>query len=460
MAEKTKGTTPKTSSPKSSLPGILGGVGGVFIVLAILFFIAPEPKHTQGFETLVEVVADADSKEELAPPESLKDHRRPSWKTYYGKTTPGFFGKKTDALLSWLGVKKRPSWDASYFVHLLEKRIKEREEKGLSAKYEYVRRIVPTEKSRIIVWGDLTGAYHSMVRGLKKLHSLDIIGEDLKLKNKDDYILLTGDAAARSPFIMELLTLIMKLEEQNPGRMLYITGNNERRGSWYTYGLREALEMRAKHLEKDKPLYKVAEHYFETLPLAVYASIPPHNTNEFVRFSHFAQEVPTKETYREFVEILDDSYYSSELLKNRKEGESTVVKLSKTRGEPDPDPVNVRITLKSYRKTKEYQKNFGLRFLVPDKNATAWAAISSPTIFVHKILKFYNDAFSIIQCGKRVEDWTITLYTRDMREKKEFETMTYNFLTGKSLTGGADLQAAEEIKKKKKGKAPEKDTKK
>jgi hypothetical protein len=48
-----------------------------------------------------------------------------------------------------------------------------------------------------------------------------------------------GDLAARTPFIMELLTVVMKLEERNPNRILYLTGNNERRGAWYTYGLRE-----------------------------------------------------------------------------------------------------------------------------------------------------------------------------------------------------------------------------
>jgi hypothetical protein len=51
-------------------------------------------------------------------------------------------GKKTNNLLSWLGIAKRPLWSPSYFVNLLNKRIEEREKKGLSSKYEYVKMII------------------------------------------------------------------------------------------------------------------------------------------------------------------------------------------------------------------------------------------------------------------------------------------------------------------------------
>lgn len=436
---------------------VVGALGGILVILAALLFVAPQPKYKMGFESIKEATADANSKEELAAPESYKDHRRPSWKTYHGKTQPGFMGKKINNLMSLIGVKKRPNWSPSYFKYLLEKTTAEREKSGRSADYEFVERIVPTEKSRIIVWGDMSGAYHSMVRCLEKLIDLGIMNEDLTLKSKDDYLAFMGDVASRSPFLMELLTLIMKLQERNPNRVIYMTGNNERRGSWYPYGLREELMAKAPEFStKEAPYYKVVEKYFETLPLGIYISVPPHADKDFVRLSHFAMETPSKETYREFVELLDDSYYSKELLADRKMGENAVVKLSAKRDAPDLDLVNVRVIMKSYRKMKEYQKNQGLRFIVPDKGASAWTALSSPTVFANKFFDFWSDAFVVIQAAPRIEDWTITLHNRDIRKKDPFKSVEYNFLSGKEA--GAEEVAAPEkkIEEKKEMEVPKK----
>lgn len=424
----------KPASPKNNSFIFASIVGGLLILLAVLFFIAPPPQWTSGFETIDEVVADANSKEELAAPESYKDHRRPSWKTYHTKTQPGFIGKKINNLLSWIGIARRPNWSSSYFVHLLEKRIKEREAKGLVSKQEYVMRITPNKRSRFIIWGDMSGAYHSMVRALQKLIKLDIFDGNLKLKNPNDYVAFMGDVASRSPFIMELLTLIMKLEERNPDRIAYMSGNNERRGSWYPYGLREEIGFKAPHLtSEEKPLYKVIERYFETLPLGTYISVPPHKDTDFVRLSHFALETPSKETYREFVEQLNDTYYSKALLEDRTELVNKVVLLPEKREVPDVERVSVRAIIKSYRKMKEYQKNAGLRFLVPDKSATAWTILSSPTVFANKYFDFWDDAFVILQVAPALEDWTIELHTRDIRKKDNFRQIKYEFLSGEEI---------------------------
>lgn len=416
----------------------------IFVILFLLFLFIPAPKITSGFENIDDIKRDAAQKEETAQPEDYKDHRRPSWKTYHTRCKKSFLKRKVDNFLMFFGLKSKPTWSPEYFKKLLEKQIKEREEKKYLA--EHVCRVVPSDKARFIVWGDLTGAYHSVVRALEKLISLGVMDKNLKLVSPDDYIVFMGDAAARSPFIMELLTLMMKLMEQNGDKVFYITGNNERRGAWYTYGLREEIQMKAGHLTTEKkPLYKVAERFFETLPLGIYVSVPPHDSTDFVRFSHFSMEVPSKETYREFVELLDDSYFSEKLLENRKQGEGRVIKLEKDRNEPDSELVTVRATIKSYRKLKEYQKNAGLRLLDPDKSATAWTILSSPTVFAQHLIKFFEDAFVILQLAPKIRNWTITLYNRDMRTDEAFSSIEYNFISGK-LT-------SEEVKRDKQKKA-------
>jgi hypothetical protein len=421
------------------------GLLGVLVFLGILLFLAPSPIYKAGLENINEAVADSNSKQELADPEDYKDHRRPSWKTFHEKTQPGFLGRKVNNLLSWVGIKSRPNWSPGYFKYMLEKRIQERTASGRVA--EYVERLVPTETSRLIVWGDLSGAYHSVVRGIQQLIKLNIIDENFVLKSKDDYILFMGDAASRSPFIMELLTLMMKLEEKNPNRVIYITGNNERKGAWYSYGLREEILAKAPELtSEEKPLYKVAEQYFETLALGVYASVPPHASKDFIRFSHFSMEAAAEEEYRPFMNLLDDAYYSTKLLEDRKVGENTIIKLSAEHGIPDPSPVSVKVIFNSYRKIKEYQKNAGLRFLVPDKGASAWTVLSSPTVFAIKVFNFKDDAFTIVQAAPKLEDWTITLWTRDIMTKEEFHSLTFNLLSGKEISSdaGKNVGAGEE----------------
>jgi len=424
-------------------------IAGTLVVLVLLFFIVPSPMYKKGFENLNEVLADAASKEELAAPESLKDHRRPSWKTYHSKTQPGFVGRKLNALMSWIGIRKRPAWSASFFKNLLDERIKAREAKGLSSSYEYVHRLVPTDKSRFVIWGDMYGAYHTLTRSLKKLNELGILDDDLKIKSKDDYFVWMGDVNMRSPFVMELLSLIMKLDSLNEDRIIYMAGNNERGGSWYPLGLREEISFKAPHLTSEaNPLYKTIEKYFETLPLGVYASVPPHQNNDFVRMSHFSMVRPSKESYRPLFELLRDEFFSAELLKDRKEGVNKVIKLSDKPGDPDPEQVNVRAIIKAFRKTREYQENPGLLYLVPEESASAWTLLSAPTVFVQKVLNFYNDSFSIVEVGPKIEDWTITLYYRDIRGPKEFKTKKFNFLSGKDINGQVEDEVKESTENK------------
>ena len=75
-----------------------------------------------------------------------------------------------------LGLNTKPVWHQSYFKHLLEKTIERRKAEGF--KSEHIVRLTPRPGSKFIIWGDLAGAYHSVVRGLKKLIDLDFIDEN------------------------------------------------------------------------------------------------------------------------------------------------------------------------------------------------------------------------------------------------------------------------------------------
>ena len=184
---------------------IVIALGSIVVLFIGLLFIVPNPSYKIGFENIDEVRIDTERKEELVPLEN-KDFRAPSWAKYHKKNNPGFFSRKFSNLLSLSGLKKRPVWSPSYFKFLLEKLLDQNVKKDLEK--HHVVRIVPSEKTRFIVWGDLAGAYHSLYRGVEKLVSLKMLDENLKLTSPDDYIIFMGDAVNRSPFIMEELSLI------------------------------------------------------------------------------------------------------------------------------------------------------------------------------------------------------------------------------------------------------------
>ena len=45
----------------------------------------------------------------------------------------------------------------------------------------------------------------------------------------------------------------------------------------------------------------------------------------------------------------------------------------------------------------------------------------------------FYDAFVVVQHSKEVQDWIITLYNRDIRDKKDFEERSSYFFTGRKI---------------------------
>jgi len=399
--------------------------------LFLIFLLAPTAKQTSGFENLDEVILFAQKQNELATPDNMDDPERPSWRKFLTKRQPSWLRRKTNNLLEFLTLRK-PIWSPGYFRYMLKKQANGKIDKKQIS--EYVVRLCPNKNSRFIIFGDLEGAFHSLIRDLQKLKSLNIIDNSLKLINSNDHLVFMGDAAASSPFIMELLTLIMKLDERNPEKVFYLAGNIERRGSWDNYGLGEELMIKGKHLPTSPfSMPDLVEQYFHTLPLGIYLSIPPHNTNNFVRISHFSMIIPGKDTYKEFVDLLDDSRYEKQLTENRQDKKAKIIRLSTKQEKGSPFAVDVKVIIKSVFKAKEHKKHDGLHILMQDKNAMAWTPLSGPTAFNKKFNDFYNDAFTILQLAPQLNDWTIKLYYRDVRTKEDFKTNNFNFLTGAQL---------------------------
>jgi len=392
------------------------GVMGLLVSIAFILVTFVSSHHAiNGFNTLEELVQYADHTPEL-PPMDNTNMVRPDYSSWYRATQPSWVTRKWRALLTSFGMSKPFTWSAEYFLsllHLTEVRLQ-----SYKVEKNIVFKITPTPNSRFIVIGDLSGAYHSLVRDLLQLKKLSILDNTLKIIAPDTYLIFMGDAISRSPYGMETLGVIFRLMEVNPETVVYLRGNHEDNKYWESFGLKEQLEIR---LGTDAPdSVETINRIFMRLPLGLYLPLfkTPHH---YVRLSHLSKAESSKlreELYAHFLEAKQKgSIDRHEITKTVEHNEATVI-----------DAV-----LHSEKKRHTYQMSDGLRQLPSDEGVIAWTVMSAPTLVNQKGFQCYDDAFVIIQAAEGKDEWSITLYSNDTRETKGFITKSFSFFTGLPL---------------------------
>ncbi len=378
-----------------------------------------------GFATLQEAKKYAQMKQELPPIEN-KNLLNPEYTSFHKREIEGPYLKKWNSFLRFIGMKKEPLWKVEEFQRLLNTVIVGRDEGRV------IFRFTPKVGSKFVVFGDVQGAFHSFVRCLDELkNNLGIIDDNLRIVKTDHYLVFNGDLIDRSPYILETLTLAMRLMEQNPDKVFYIRGNHEDRELWQNFGLRRELEIRAASISKeDPPLGSEVKRFFNTLPIALFLRIA--GLPEFVCYSHYGLEEGR----------LKKRYYSDFLLKGDYEKIKT---FDLDTARKTKKFVSVEVILKGVSRSTSYIETDGLTLLTPDHGATAWGMLSAPTQVYRKIYDFYYDAFSMVDvAGLSVDDWTITLHHRDVLKNEGFKQKGYYLVSGHSkeklpLKGSIDI---------------------
>ncbi len=390
------------------------------LLTTTIILLTPSPYFKDGFKNLKELQAYADQTNEQTPMENA-DTLRPEFTKYYQSQIPTFSQKiknKIKLLLYLAGIKEKPVWSVSFFKTILENTEKSRKNSGHTDNLIY--KIQTDPSSKFVIFGNMQGAFHSLVRCLNKIKELGIIGDDFKVTNSNNYIVFMGDLVDRSPFTLEIFTVALKLIEANPQNVIYLRGNHEAKDYWQEHTLKTELQIRAAHLSKEPiPLQKEVSSFFNTLPLAIYLTVPKA-VNNFIRISEFA---------RSENEILNEINYADFLTKPQSSKFDYLV--IKEPYEPKPDiNINIKASIHNEKKRKTFQKSEGLRLLAPDMDSVSWNILSCPTIVYQKALDFYNDAFVILSASDSLENWEITLYSRDVRTKDPFKETRFNFLSG------------------------------
>ena len=409
---------------------VAGAVGGFFLLIFIVALVMPEASNPTLFMSL----SSLQNYTKIFPENPTRDNKsivKPEYEAFYTENQPSFFGKTFGNLLRVMGLSAPALWSSRAYADLMQQLIDAREKKEY--KGSHILKLKTPGKARFFVFGDQQGALHSLVRNLAKLKELEVIDENLKIKNDSDFIVFLGDVVSRSAYSMETMMIIMRLLEKNPEHALYVRGNHETDNYWQNYGLKKQLEMMAEGVLKSGekfPMESMVGRFFLTLPVAVYAGVPPDLDSKFVRFSHEGGDEFT-------IEKINIGLYA-EFLKKASSDLLSCFPIAGLSGSGDADGVETKAIVRCEVKRKSFQSMDGLRQLSPEDGVPSWTIFSAQTAIYQEGVSFFNDAFGMITTAEEIDDWKITLYYQDVRKIDGYKTRSCNLISGEDVSDSKD----------------------
>ncbi|MGB8366784.1 MAG: ABC transporter substrate-binding protein [Candidatus Babeliales bacterium] len=361
-----------------------------------------------GFYKLADLQEYAAMHPEL-PSSDDEDWLDPDYTTFHQDLYQGFIARFAQLF----GLQKKPVWTPNYFEKLLQSIVKEREKQKLSGRL--VAHIQLLQPAKFYIWGDLHGAFHSLVRALEWLYKNDVITQDLKIVDPSHYFVFNGDAIDRSPYTLETLSILFLLLERNEKQVFYIRGKHEVEGHWQNFSLNRELHVRiGDSSEKKKPLIELVRKFFNTLPLALYINTKK-NDSQVIRISHYGRDSLgiDEEYFGNFwneTNKEDIMYYD---VRNKKKSKKSV-------------SVEAMITtedlLRESRTINGDPKDItGLGLLDQEYGSMTWAILSAPIMPYQTHYNFYSDAFAVLDVKTPISDSTITLYNQNLKKKDGFK---------------------------------------
>lgn len=318
------------------------------------------------------------------------DWINPIYDEYYRLLYEGY----AEILRSYLRVRTPELWNQHRFKKLLVR--------AQSCMPEYTESgpaIVLTPETRCVVWGDLHGAYHSLVRSSRQLIAMQVCDEHLTIIDPDTYFIFLGDAINRSPYSLETLQLLCELIIRNPQRVIYLAGHQESGKHWQEGTMRRALQIRVEsYMQDDRiPLEESIDAFFEKLPRSA-TFITPED-GKHIKLSHQLQP------------------YTGERIDT-----TVAVRIIGEDRELLPIPGK------------------GFEFITYYEDSALWSLLSAPVQLYNQHLGFYNDTFLIITGAPQIARVFGDFYYSDARLATSFKKITYQLAFGIEGDRGATVE--------------------
>lgn len=395
-------------------------------IIVLVFVLIPEPHYKDGFRTLTELQEHAQTLDEFIKMEG-KNVFFPRYESYYQKNFAPSLWKtmklKAQWLLTTLHVMRKPVFSESFFKTILESVTAYRKERGWTG--AFIQKIEVNENSKLVVFGTTQGAFHGLIRYLEQLKNMGLINEDLKITNPDYYLIFLGNVVNRSPYTLESFSIVLRLLQRNPENVIYLKGTNEFPDYWKQHTLRRELELRVNKLSSSSiPLQHEVDTFFSTLPMTLYCTIPflSDATLYYFKCAGFIED-------ERFFKLIDAPRYASFLKQNTPH---KLVAFDLHNGKDnDPEANNLKslAIVRDIRKRDSYEEMDGLRLMPPTKGITTWTVLSTAAEPYRLSIKFFYDAFVIIEPAPKQEDWKIILYNKNVMnvQNKTFQKRSFSF---------------------------------
>lgn len=257
--------------------------------------------------------------------------------------------------------------------------------------------LIGAEGDKFIFLGDLHGAFHSFLRDLQELERQGLITQGLKIANGSRVVLL-GNVIARSPYSLQLLTLICLLLERNPDRFFLMGSENEKNGFWDNF-----LNMRIALITYNRPWWE------SNLKKPRSPALPLEN-----ELTEFFNSLPDTLVLRYKDVALGKVYFAQEQI-----NPDLLVQAS-----------TKALILGDTQQMGMAKRYAGLKFVGYNYGTTCWSIMSSPVTANQDHLGFYLDSFVILTLGKNFRDGSLTHYFRDVRKKEGFSKYYADLLSG------------------------------
>lgn len=297
--------------------------------------------------------------------------------------------------------------------------------------HKHVLQVATKPGDRMIVFGDLQGAFGSLVRSLDELERQGIVDNNLFIKKPGYFIIFNSNVIGRGVNSFQTLLLVATLLRNNPDKVFWIRGKYEEEDLLYKYGVGQYLSSQAELCDDAEVCLSRIIRLISTLPLAVYVNYG--HGKELLRFSGYGRG------YEPISERKMGDFFQEPL-------RDPVAIYTIKHTIPSSGPVHVRILLQSLDGIDDFKKgNEGLTVVDYSGGAIVWTPFSAPLLLHQKINNFFNDAFSVIELGSSLSLTWATLYTHDARSSEPFQMhKRYLLASGETLNS---QQTAEKIQK-------------
>ncbi len=325
--------------------------------------------------------------------------------------------------------KKDDLWSIDKFQEILNHVCLIKQLKGYHG--DFIIKFTPEDKVNFIIFGQLQSTFHSFVRDLTYLFESKIIDNNFKIIQPNFFMVILGTFKGEE-YTFETFSLVLRLIQENPDRVIYIKDKYEVSGDWLSKHTKRQLNLKLPEdndenkIIKDSVKSKIND-FFNTNPYSLYITTKPDQGTIRISNSGFnynkIKEKKFKNRLRSLrfntLEKLDYNTMLYQNINNKYNYE---------------DYAYIKAIIKNQKALVNHEAIKGLSTLEPKNGAIKWHVFSAPNQLNQKYFNAYYDAFCIINLDHNINDSTISLYNRNIKSTMTFsKDRTYNLVSTQIL---------------------------